>query len=75
MDSKIMWIRPAQGENSVSFDAGNSQDKTGYSCMMATLVKSWRNSWSALTSSEFPIGLVSLADATGTHANFVLCKR
>jgi sialate O-acetylesterase len=60
----VLWY---QGENSVGFDGGSSKDHSGYACMMATLVESWRKVWSVVsdtTDNQFPIGLVTLADAT-----------
>lgn len=60
----VLWY---QGENSVAFDSGNSADRTGYGCMMQTLVSSWRKVWSLVpgtTDAGFPFGVVTLADGT-----------
>jgi sialate O-acetylesterase len=35
-----------QGENSLCYDAGSYPEKTGYACMMAKLISSWRKIWS-----------------------------
>ena len=56
-----------QGENSLCYDAGNSVDRSGYACMMQTLVSSWRKVWSATpgtTDPLAPFGIASLADGT-----------
>lgn len=60
----VLWY---QGENSLCYDAGNYAEGTGYGCMMAKLVESWRKIWSAVpgtTDRMFPFGIVSLADGT-----------
>ena len=56
-----------QGENSLCYDGGSSQQSKGYGCMMPTLISSWRKVWSAepgTTDPLAPFGLVSLADGT-----------
>ena len=56
-----------QGENSLPYDAGNYQEGTGYACMMAKLVSSWRAVWSSTpgtTDPLAPFGIASLADGT-----------
>ena len=56
-----------QGENSLPYDAGNYADGTGYGCMMAKLIESWRAVWSVepgTTDALAPFGLVGLADGT-----------
>jgi hypothetical protein len=45
-----------QGENSLCYDAGNYQENTGYACMMAKLVSSWRKIWS-VTPVSWPVVL------------------
>jgi hypothetical protein len=69
----FLWY---QGENSLCYDAGSSLHKTGYACMMETLVSSWRKVWSATpgtTAPLAPFGIVSLAD--GTDEGFALNMR
>jgi hypothetical protein len=46
---------------------GNVRDRTGYACLMKTLVASYRQAWSAVpgtTAPDFPIGFVSIADGS-----------
>ena len=56
-----------QGENNVAYDMGNVRDRSGYACLMKTLVASYRQAWSAVpgtTDPAFPIGFVSIADGS-----------
>lgn len=49
------------------YDAGSYVDGTGYGCMMARLIESWRSVWSTVpgtTNPQAPFGLVTLADGT-----------
>eukprot|EP00039_Didymoeca_costata_P005967 m.86252 g.86252 ORF g.86252 m.86252 type:complete len:759 (+) comp13049_c1_seq1:108-2384(+) len=57
----FLWY---QGENNVGGDPGNSDNNTGYGCEMVSMIKSWRQFFSAepgTTASDAPFGLVSLA--------------
>ena len=47
--------------------AGNVLDKTGYACLLPTMIANWRQMWSVspgTTDSEAPFGIVVLADST-----------
>ena len=51
---------------------GNSQAKTGYSCLMEALIDEWRSLWSkepGTTDPLAPFGLVTLASTGGEGAN------
>jgi len=56
-----------QGENNLMYHAGNVIDRSGYACMLQTLIQSWRAAWSVeaqTTSPTAPFGIVMLADST-----------
>jgi hypothetical protein len=56
-----------QGENNLFADAGNVVGKTGYACLLQTMINSWGAAWSAVpntTPPDAPFGIVTLADAT-----------
>lgn len=61
-----------QGENDMHGLKGNSGSNTGYSCMMANLVREWRMLWSAsagTTDTQAPFGVVTLATSGGEGEN------
>ena len=57
----------SEGENNMHAPFGNSLLGTGYACMMAKLVSTWRALWSKSsgTDSMAPFGLVTLAASGG----------
>ena len=46
------WL---QGENNLEYDAGNSADGTGYSCLIAATVADWRATWSSVPGTTDPL--------------------
>ena len=56
-----------QGENNLPYMAGNVLDKTGYACLLPTMIANWRQIWSVepgTTDHVAPFGIVILADST-----------
>ena len=55
-----------QGENDCHGTMGNSAAKTGYSCLMQSLVQQWRDLWSC---PQCAFGIVTLASSGSEGAS------
>ena len=61
-----------QGENNMYAPFGNSEQRSGYSCLMQALVKEWRELWSkteGTTPKDAWFGLVTLASSGNEGGN------
>jgi hypothetical protein len=68
---RVRAVWHVAGENNVGSFHGNAQAKLGYGCLMPTLVREWREAWSATAGTTDPLapfGLVTLSQGDDESA-------